>query len=134
MIGNRLISRLVKWKWRYRHGYDTALAPRAYLQAPIQGFLHLHPALPAYSNNNNSGDSCLTSLCQHIHHNCKQERDQSRRTSPPVLTWHLVSAYPGTCPLPLSHPSLPLQIPSYNAICLILAPCYTTFQNPQTRT
>ena len=65
--------------------------PRAYLPQsippPIQGFLHLHPALPAYSNSNNNNFirkehgpwGLLPDLiCQPIHHNCKQERDQSR--------------------------------------------------------
>ena len=77
------------------------LLPRAYLSQSIppliQGFLHLHPALPAYSNsnsnsssnNNNNNNNFIRKehgpcgllpdlICQSIHHNCKQERDQSR--------------------------------------------------------
>ena len=56
----------------------------------IQGFLHLRPALPAYSNSNSSNNNNFIRkehgpwgllpdlICQPIHHNCKQERDQSR--------------------------------------------------------
>ena len=64
-------------------------------------------------------------ICQpiYIHHTCKQSRSlmQSytnletlhRTYLAPLLA---VSRYPSTCPLPLLHTSLPLQIPSYNAI------------------
>ena len=135
--------------------------PRAYpppqsIPPHIQGFLHLHPALPAYSNSssNNNNNNFIRKghgpwgllpdlICQPIHHNCKQEREsepildailqQSRNSPSYLLGTSSASRYPSTCPLPPSHTSLPLQIPTYNAICLLLAPAYTISKNPQTR-
>ena len=108
----------------------------------------LHPALPAYSNSNSNNNNFISSAKNMVHGDSYLTSSVSlpittatRKGSEPILDAILqqprnspsyllgtssVSRYPSTCPLPLSHTSLPLQIPSYNAICLLFSS-----KNPQ---